>query len=559
MDSVPSQLNSDDGYDFRSESVFRSSPTNLERTTTAAHILEQASRSNNLESSSVIESEIFSTDLPPRQQPLSGNVHHSSPEQNLNLKQSILPPSSPPEIELNSFPQQSFHSIFLDSSPAEPPSFHPARSKIQSTATTAAQPVPNFMSRFEPLPSSSPIFGPSSPKRKRHTESPPSLKELAKNQPPSGEAASPRKARRTQTEKTASQLEKERQRKRREHEKQSKLADRNYQKALNEANRRKTQSLEESLKELRTIVSKNFLTNSRLGQKLQDSLIAGQVKIEHLPENEADILDCFDVNVFYLRRVVTSKYDVEMDMFVPIAQHVANMPLALVVVDGAELAKTRFGSKTEIVKHFHEKVRSRRPSTHETPECTTLEIICIVQGLTSLLRQSFNSRNQVVTDRVRELMGDGSSTTRRKPNSKNDLMFDPHLLDEACTDLEFLHNWKIVHSVDSAGTADWVISLLANHSVSWYKSKTIESILSGGVIDGDVGYIKSGTNPRDCMEKSLQQIKYVSSKIAADITNNYDNMQKLAAASHLLDQHVGKSLAQSISVLITSDNPDRIM
>jgi hypothetical protein len=381
---------------------------------------------------------------------------------------------------------------------------------------------------------------------------------LVESQPPPT-AAAPRKARRTQTEKTASQLEKERQRERRQREKQSKLADRNYQKALNEANRKKTLSLEESLKELCTIVSRGFLTNSTLGKKLHESLVAGRVKVDYLPEKEGDILECFDVNVFYLKRIVTSKYDIEIDMFIPVARHIANVPLALVVVDAAELAKTRFASKADIVQYFHDSVRAQRPSAHITPECETLEVICVVQGLASLLRQSSNSRSQEVADRVRELMGSATATTRRKPNSKHDSTFDPHLLDEACTDLEFLHNWKVVHSTDSVSTVDWVMSLLANHGISWYKSKSIEGILAGGIINGDVGYIKSGVDPRDCMEKSLQQIKYVSNKIAANITSNYDSMQKLAASSHLLDQHMSKSLAQSICVLITSENPDRIM
>lgn len=555
----PSQSFPNSGYDFRSQSVFRSSPANLQRDT-SARTPERASRFDNLKSLSVIESEIFSSD-PPLQKPHPEHIYLSSLEPEPVRQQSIsLPPSSPPETAQDPLPSGSSWSFVLDSSCAEPESLRPAGSKIHNTATIATtQTTPKSTSRFEPLPSSSPIFGLSSTKRKGHSESPPLISLVESQPPPTLAAAAPRKARRTQTEKTASQFEKERQRERKEREKQSRLADRNYQKALNEANRKKTLSLEESLKELCTIVNRGFLTNSTLGKKLHESLAAGRVKIDFLPEKEAGTSECFDVNVFYLKRIVTSKYDIELDMFIPVTRHIANVPLALVVVDAVELAKTRFASKAEIVQYFHDSVQAQRPSTHTTPECRALEVICVVQGLASLLRQSFNSRNQEVADRVRELMGSSTATTRRKPNVKQDPTFDPHLLDNACTDLEFLHNWKVVHSVDPVSTADWVMSLLATHGVSWYKSKSIEGLLAGGIINGDVGYIKSGVDPRDCMEKSLQQIKYVSNKIAANITSNYDSMQKLAASSHRLDQHMSKSLAQSICVLITSENPDRII
>ena len=154
----PSQSFPNSGYDFRSQSVFRSSPANLQRDT-SARTPERASRFDNLESLSVIESEIFSSDLP-LQKPHPEHIYLSSLEPEPVRQQSIsLPPSSPPETAQDPLPSGSSWSFVLDSSCAEPESLRPAarRSTIPPPSRPHKQRL-NLLLDLSPYPHPPPFL-----------------------------------------------------------------------------------------------------------------------------------------------------------------------------------------------------------------------------------------------------------------------------------------------------------------------------------------------------------------------------------------------------------------
>lgn len=352
--------------------------------------------------------------------------------------------------------------------------------------------------------------------------------------------------------------------------------------ALNDANRRLSLHKDKALSELILTLEPDF-AKSKLGLELISLLEFHKVKheVDALAEpilstqqgTTSKRLSNIASTVIKLKRRVTTRYDVERALFVPIDQpfvesvgvHFRLLDMSLLNVNDflSEIAQDTFRAGTE-------------------------EITCVIQGHAQLIRKLANERSQKVASRVRELMGhqvSASTLHRRKQQARqrerestedgddaDQPVTDPTVLENMLLDLQFKKNWKVVHTKDNDDTLEWLIVLFRDLSVKWYKTRDNSMAESS---TADIGFVRTGNGPLDVTVKSLQQVKFVSANIANTIGNAYGNMMKLASefdrpsgrgnleslrtVSQAGGRSISKNVIKTLELILTSQDPDHIV
>lgn len=476
---------------------------------------------------------------------------------------------SVPQKRLRSLSLSSFSSIdFVDSS------FdlkHISNSKVENfdidPKTSSNSNVSSKDIFFDPL--SSPLFSDDNNFSKKTPYKRPSLKRvhsasfslLGENIQPhksieaSGKILSLSKVRRTQTEKTALQFEKEKRKEQKELERREKKIEKNRLLLLNSVNKQKLLQTEEAIKDITLHMSKQFSEETELGKQVKLGLVEKDISIKYYYDHFSE--EGHGIALVNLQRNVTCQYDESQDIFIPVSQHMENLKTIFVLIDSEKYRKSVFYEETdEIVSHILKTVTKKVPTSYFSIQ-EDMEVICIWQGLGELIRKSTNSKNQNMINRVRALMGDQPTSgkkTKKRSSSLNSL--HPLILEEACYELEFKHSWRIIHSSDESSTVEWFKALLANESVAWFKKRKVEGFMAAGIANGGVGYVKSGVDPAECMERSLQHMKYVTPKLAKTISKKFGSLQSLALNTNKFEDVMGKSLSRSLRSLLTEKDPD---
>lgn len=386
------------------------------------------------------------------------------------------------------------------------------------------------------------------------------------------------------TKKEEREREAKQRRKEREAARAAEKAEAEEFRALNEANKRRSLHKDEALSDLILIFEDGF-KETKLGSALCLLLDLHNVKHEVIPINDNGVASSGNsekrgknkaITTIKVKRKVTTRYDSEREMFVPI-----NPPCIEPVNTQLRILDMSVLNVNEGKPNFLRKVIGDQ---HETSNISTT---CIIQGFAQLVRKTAHKRNQKVASRVRELMGHQVSTStvhRRKHAKQRDLEnsagnevslpIDTAMLESAFLDLQFLHDWKLIYTQVEDDTVEWLISLLQDLSVKWYKRKDDSEFSENATTE--IGHVRSSADPLEITAKSLQQVKLLSAKVASSIVDTYGNMLKLAdefdknggrsniesiqvAGESQSGRPINKNLVKTLELFLSSRNPDQII
>lgn len=386
-------------------------------------------------------------------------------------------------------------------------------------------------------------------------------------------------------------------------------------KALNEANRRRSLNREEGLSDLCVALEHDF-RQTKVGDMLQKVLATYNVSIEISDSNESEE-DTTQPRpepsankpaaTISVKQSVATRYDPVQCMFVPVEKvYVETLKTRFRIVDMSELSKVGEG---RIVRGHQDAFIKYVMGSLDTALSHT-RTICIIQGLTQLIRKSASIRHNQVATRVRELMGHQAPTkavSRRKKRSEESSgsgdasefdeagsgCVDPKMLDKAFLELQLKHDYMLVYTSDDEETVDWMLSLLQDLGISWYKNREtavsdlgaddttfLAALIEADPTKADIGKIKTSTDPHEISSRALEQIKSVSEKIANGITGSCDNLANLAhnldldGRSYLenltinrsmdsqgqsMGRPIGKAMAKILEMIFTSKDPDQLV
>lgn len=396
-------------------------------------------------------------------------------------------------------------------------------------------------------------------------------------------------------------------------ERAKKKAQADQLKALNEANRRRSLNRQEGLSDLCVALDHGF-RQTKVGSMLQKVLATHKVGITTSDLNgseedtsQIELTANKPAATISVNQSVKARYDPGQGMFVPLDKpYTETLKTRFRIVDMTELSKARDG---RIVRGHQNAFIEFVMGTSDLASSHT-KTVCIIQGLTQLIRKSASIRHKKVATRVRELMGHQapakavSRRTKRPEESggSGDVSdvdegpagcVDPQMLDKAFLELQLKHDYKLVYTSDDAETVDWILSLLQDLGISWYKNRetavsdtglddgtVLPELLEADPTKADIGKIKTSTDPLEISSKALEHIKSVSEKTAKGLAESCGNLAKLAynldldGPSYLenltinrsMDSQVqsqgrpiGKAMAKILEMIFTSKDPDQLV
>lgn len=269
-----------------------------------------------------------------------------------------------------------------------------------------------------------------------------------------------------------------------------------------------------------------------------------------------------------------SKYDKIHGIFVPSGKRVEEEPIILILSKAVDFAKL-IKREDQLEAHI-KKIRHLHP---------TKKIIYIVQGVVELVRKVENKKNQEMAAKVREMVANRSgslnNTTGRRNRSKNSNSIleemghvDMRIFEESFVKLQVRFGIRIVQTVGSLDTVNWILDLLQDISTRFYKQSKAEAN-PGSEANGLDVRIKSGNDAREVFTSALEQIKFVTPGVSRVLTDSYVNMFNMSVQLEDVGKNgvqemaelrkgngqtkIGNSIAQTIKTVLSSTDPDQFL
>ena len=234
-------------------------------------------------------------------------------------------------------------------------------------------------------------------------------------------------------------------------------------------------------------------------------------------------------NVVRWRRKVKARYDMEMDRWDPVPEHIETETHVAVVLPAAEFAKLVVSDEERSNLEAH----VLRMQTH-FPNQT---IIYLIEGLKVFVKKNQNLRNRQFTTAVRaglepeqQEQQSGSSNRRRNNDANQGLAIDEDMIEDALMQLQVLHGALIHHTVISAETAHWIAVFTEQISMIPYKRKREEANDDSAGFCMESGQVRSGDSPQDTYVRLLEEITGVTASIAWGIAAQYKTLPELVEA-----------------------------
>lgn len=267
------------------------------------------------------------------------------------------------------------------------------------------------------------------------------------------------------------------------------------------------QAIKNATNEIIVEVGSDF-ASGELGTLLTDLYDPLGVQIE---QNNEHPLQGRDFSIITFKRKVASTYDSELDLRVPCPLYIENEQTVVVHVSASSLL--------DILQH-------ERSKDHlETMELLFSEkFIYLVEGLAEMRKKLTRQKNQALSNKVREIIGETVPKSKKKDTNSNNE--SPSLTQEVqfqdishfLNRLQVEHGVRVLHADDASESARWIADITIAISTIPYRTS------HSGFADIDVGRVKSGNDSTDALFQSLQHIKYVTPPIAKAISNKYPNM-----------------------------------
>ncbi|EPS37889.1 hypothetical protein H072_8454 [Dactylellina haptotyla CBS 200.50] len=338
--------------------------------------------------------------------------------------------------------------------------------------------------------------------------------------PPSSALAPGRKSKLTEAEKEARKLEreilksqkaaeKEALKEQKKAEREAKALQRNENQALSTANKLKGSHVQ-TVGEMIVNLSSDFYA-TKAGVQLRSFLDVVKVN-SHAP------FDSPIPNIIKWRRVVTSRWDEDNDLFVPIPREIRDESHILTVTDAKQFVNLA-NSPSELDSFI-------TSITSGYPGCKP---ILVIEGLAKLINKSKSNQSRAYAAQVRNRMREDGGGEERVRVDKAAQAVDEDNVEDALLKLQLIHGWFICQTTDYMGTAE-AISSYTQH-ISQIPYKHAKATLNNSTnFCMDVGQVASGKTVEDTYNKMLQCVHMSTAGVAAAIQSEYPSVQKLFRA-----------------------------
>ncbi|CAO3566824.1 unnamed protein product [Mortierella alpina] len=332
---------------------------------------------------------------------------------------------------------------------------------------------------------------------------------------------------------------------------EEKKAERDAARELKIANRLTSKS--ESAKEMIVCIEES-LHQSTFGQVMQDYLSSIECQVNVLRVEGSDGVSTFQggqagrfdktctdelcpaPNTLFWRRIVTSRYDDEQDVFMPIPKQEIQLESFLLLYQTADdfvqaLEQKQFLSLLSQLKRDLRlrKNKERLANIGKSSSNATVRkedprqrqrIILLIAGMEGY----FRGLRKVATTRYRQRVLEMRSTDGRSPTvpaQEESSTVNRNFIERELLRLQLEHDCLIIHSCDEDDSAQVITSLTEQIGlVPYVGTRTSElNICTEGV--------KSGTDPEDTWIKTLQAIHMVTHGVARSIVAEYPTIKSL--------------------------------
>ncbi|KAF9967480.1 putative monocarboxylate transporter mch1 [Mortierella alpina] len=333
---------------------------------------------------------------------------------------------------------------------------------------------------------------------------------------------------------------------------EEKKAERDAARELRIANRLTSKS--ESAKEMIVCIEKS-LHQSTFGQVMQDYLssieclvnvlpVAGSDGASTIQRGQAGKFDkgrtdefCPAPNTLFWRRIVTSRYDDEQDVFMPIAKEEIQLESFLLLYQNADdfvqaLEQKQFLSLLSELKRDLRlrKTKERLANIGKSSSTATLlkeeprqrqRIILLIAGMEGYFRGLRKVATTRYRQRVLEQIDKEEGRSPTVPVQEESSTVDRNFIERELLRLQLEHDCLIIHSCDEEDSAQVITSLTEQIGLVPYVGtrKSELNISTEGV--------KSGTDPEDTWIKTLQAIHMVTHGVARSIAAEYPTIKSL--------------------------------
>ncbi|KAK6359857.1 hypothetical protein TWF696_000990 [Orbilia brochopaga] len=293
-------------------------------------------------------------------------------------------------------------------------------------------------------------------------------------------------------------------------EKEAKLIQKNESQAMATANKLKGSHVD-TVPEMIVDMSSDMHV-SRVGTQLGTFL--GELNVTHAPFNSSV------PNVVKWRRKVTSTWDENDDVFVPLAvPEIRNENHVLAVLDAKTFVDLT--NAPEELEIYIAQIKSAYP---------TCKPIIVIEGLAKLVNKSRNDQSRAYAAQVRNRMREGASETVRM--NKAAQAVDEDSVEDALLKLQVVHGCLICQTVAYMDTAEAIVSYTQHISQIPYK-RAKATLNNSTNFCMDVGQVPSGKTVEDTYNKMLQCVHMSTQGVANAIQSEYPTVQMLFRA--LLD------------------------
>ncbi|KAK6345362.1 hypothetical protein TWF718_007279 [Orbilia javanica] len=306
----------------------------------------------------------------------------------------------------------------------------------------------------------------------------------------------------------AKAAEKEAQREQKRAEREAKALQRSESQAISSANKLNNSYLK-TTGEMIVNISSDFYA-SPTGIQLRALLT--EIKVEsHAP------FDSPVPNIIKWRRVITSEWDPQRDIFIPVPRNIQNENHILTVIQAKEFVALT--NAPEELDAFIARIKTAYPACKP---------IVLIEGLTKLVNKSKSSQSRAYAAQVRNRMReDGGQETVRLDKAAHAV--DEDKVEDALLKLQVIHGCLLCHTQDGTYTAESV-GYYTQH-ISQIPYKHAKFVLNSSAnFCMDVGKVPSGKNAADTYNKMLQTVHMSTAGVAAAIQSEYPTMQQLFKA-----------------------------
>ncbi|SSD59794.1 uncharacterized protein SCODWIG_01555 [Saccharomycodes ludwigii] len=258
------------------------------------------------------------------------------------------------------------------------------------------------------------------------------------------------------------------------------------------------------------------------------------------------------------KRAVTSIYDLTHDIFFPCAEKVVEEQFIILFYDAVDFFERYANEKVSILHEF--RYLQKR----------YMRVVIILNKFKAFKRLLSNNINKKYIESVRNALSsvekEGSSLTnmnkdRKRGNpGKEDLNLEPDDLGAILNELMVNCGVHVFPTVNHLDFIEWI-----KHIVLIIGRSRYDPLVKN--IDYAHINVKSGQDPKNVLEKSLEQLNLITTAKAKRVTNLYPSFQSLldgVLKGDLKNGPDGKSLmtgnaADALKVLLSSNNPDEII